>query len=177
LLKDFCTRLVESPDAVGVIFVEQAGDPSLEDDLELARSIVQAVMEQNAADGNAKELPEPGDPDWRLWLDHTELFINFSSPRHLKRRSRNVGLCFTLIVQARASFDHPSFRSPRARGEIRKRLGKYDAVAPHPSLGDFNDPDDHDAVHFFLGDGDQPLDVTESGGSHSSASQGCPARP
>ncbi|MFJ6392831.1 YqcI/YcgG family protein [Streptomyces sp. NPDC091972] len=163
LLKELCSRFRETPDAVGVLFVPQSEHVTLEDDLKLARNIVRSAMQQNVADGNAEGLPSPGDPDWRLWLDHTELFINFSSPRHRRRRSRNVGPCFTLVVQARSSFDHPSFKSSRARGEIRRRLESYDKVGPHPSLGDHHDPDNHDALHFFLGDDDQPLNVSGGG--------------
>ncbi|MFF6780657.1 YqcI/YcgG family protein [Streptomyces sp. NPDC012510] len=162
LLKELCRRFEEAPDAVGVIFVPQSGEATLEDDYQLARNIVRSVVEQNELDGNSAEFPRPGQQDWRLRLDRTELFINFSSPRHKRRRSRNVGSHFTLIVQARSSFDKPLFRSAHSRGEIRRRLMSYDSVRPHPSLGDHLHPDEHDALHFFLGDEDQPLDVTQS---------------
>ncbi|MEU3660342.1 YqcI/YcgG family protein [Streptomyces sp. NPDC032940] len=165
LLKELCDRFADTPDAVGVIFVPQSPDATLEDDFELARAIVRSVGEQNELDGNADGFPEPGEADWRLRLNRIELFVNFSSPRHQKRRSRNVGPCFTLVVQARSSFDKPAFRSAKGRGEIRQRLAVYDSVTPHPSLGDHRDPDDHDELHFFLGDGHQPMDVTGAGGS------------
>jgi FPC/CPF motif-containing protein YcgG len=166
LLKVLCSRIAEYPNAVGVLFVPQQGSVTIEDDFNLARRIVRSVEEQDLADGNAEFVPGAGGVDWRLRLGGIELFINFSSPRHRRRRSRNVGSCFTLVVQARASFDHPAFKSPRARGEIRRRLHSYDAVGPHPSLGDPSSPDDQDALHFFLGDGNQPLNVAGSNNGH-----------
>ncbi|MCX5214527.1 YqcI/YcgG family protein [Kitasatospora sp. NBC_00240] len=150
-----------TPDAIGVVFVDQPGEPSLDDDLALARSIVRAVMRQNVLDHPDHTFPDPRDHDWELWLDGVGLFLNFSSPRHKARRSRNVGSRFTVVAQARESFDRQARGTPRARDTIRRRLADYDDVEAHPALGSYGDPDSREALQFFLGDGLEAMDVTE----------------
>jgi hypothetical protein len=153
LLRQLCATIGDSPDAVGVIFVEQPPAPTLADDFGLALSIVQAVMRATAKDCPGVDLPQPDEPEWMLWLDGTGLFVNFSSPRHLVRRSRNVGSTFTVIAQARESFDRAGRLSPMVRSEIRRRLARYDGIVAHPSLGRYGDPNSREALQFFLGDG------------------------
>ncbi|MBD0693861.1 YqcI/YcgG family protein [Streptomyces sp. CBMA123] len=160
-LRELTGIIQDLPDAIGVVFVDQPGEPSLEDDLALARSIVRAVMRQNALDHPDRVFPDPKDSDWELWLGGVGLFLNFSSPRHKARRSRNVGSRFTVIAQARESFDRQGRAAPRARESIRKRLAGYDDVEAHPALGSYGDPDSREALQFFLGDGTEAMDVTE----------------
>ncbi|MER7844253.1 YqcI/YcgG family protein [Kitasatospora sp. NPDC096077] len=160
-LRELTGIIQDLPDAIGVVFVDQPGEPSLDDDLALARSIVRAVMRQNALDHPDQAFPDPRDPDWQLWLDGVGLFFNFSSPRHKARRSRNVGSRFTIIAQARESFDRQGRATPRARETIRRRLAVYDDVEAHPALGSYGDPDSREALQFFLGDGLETIDVTE----------------
>jgi uncharacterized protein len=158
-LQDLCKVIRDVPDAVGVLFVPQPADITLDDDFRLARRIIRAVMDQNAAGENVEGLPGPENPEWTLRLDGVGLFLNFSSPRHSKRRSRNVGPSFTVIVQSRATFDRPPSNQPGMRRKIRMRLGSYDDIGPHPCLGTFGDPASREALQYFLGDSDCPLDV------------------
>lgn len=167
LLKELCGIIRRVPDAIGVIFVEQQGEESLADDFHLACRIVQTVMRKNELDHPGVKIPEPHESAWELWLDGIGLFMNFSSPRHKARRSRNVGSSFTVIAQARESFDRQGRATPKAREMIRRRLASYDDVAPHPSLGSYHDADSREALQFFLGDGLEPMDPTGACGRES----------
>lgn len=160
LLRKLCEVIRSQPDAIGVIFVDGVDANSIDDDFALAGRVVREVMRVNALDRPDVELPGPDDPTWMLWFEDTGLFLNFSSPRHHARRSRNVGSAFTIVAQARESFDRHGRALPRVRGEIRRRVAEYDDVAPHPCLGDYGDPGSREALQFFLGDGLEPLDPT-----------------
>lgn len=159
-LRELCTIIGRQPDAIAVIFVDQPGQPAIDDDFRLAQDIVHAVLAADHADGGRGPSRDPGEPAWILWLDEVGLFINFSSPRHRARRSRSVGPQFCLIAQARDSFDRFGRSSPLNRRKIRQRLSTYDSVPPHPCLGSYGDPDNLEALQFFLGDGTEPMDVT-----------------
>lgn len=161
-LKRLCATIREAPDAMGVIFVEQPVTQSMSEDLKLARRVVQAVMRANEEDRPDASYPHPTDPEWMLWLDDIGLFINFSSPAHRSRRSRNVGSAFTIIAQARESFDRQGRASVKARAEIRRRLSAYDSVPPHPSLSAYGAPENREIHQFFLGDGLQAQDLAKA---------------
>jgi uncharacterized protein len=161
-LSELCRTIVESPDAVGVIFVDDGRTRTLEDDFALASEIVQHVIRATASSPGDADLPKPDDPSWTLRLNGIGLFVNFSTPNHRARRSRNVGSVFTLIAQARAVFDRLNRASPRARAEIRQRLRSYDDVPPHPALGAYGDPASREAWQYFLGDTTEIYDPTEA---------------
>ncbi|MDG4808720.1 YqcI/YcgG family protein [Micromonospora sp. WMMD1120] len=160
LLRELCDIIRDVPDAIGVIFVDDAGAQSIDDEFKLATRIVQAVMNANALKHPDAVLPKPHESSWTLWLEDTGLFLNFSSPLHTARRSRNVGSTLTIIAQARDSFDRQGRASPKVRSEIRRRVAAYDDVAPHPCLGSYTDPDSREALQFFLGNGLEPYDPT-----------------
>jgi FPC/CPF motif-containing protein YcgG len=161
-LKELCRTIIKSPEAVGIIFVDDGRARTLEDDFALASDIVQHVIRATASSPGNADLPKPDDPWWTLWLDGIGLFVNFSTPNHRARRSRNVGSVFTLIAQARAAFDRLNRASPRARDEIRQRLRSYDDVPPHPALGAYSDPASREAWQYFLGDTTEAYDPTEA---------------
>ncbi|MGR6924603.1 YqcI/YcgG family protein [[Actinomadura] parvosata] len=161
-LRQLCGIIRQVPDAIGVIFVDRFTEGSMTDDFALASKIVRATMRANALDHPGVTFPQPHESHWELWLDDVGLFLNFSTPRHKARRSRNVGSAFTIIAQARESFDRQGRATPRARNAIRERLGTYDDVPPHPCLGSYDDPESREALQFFLGDGMTPMDPTEA---------------
>ena len=160
-MRRLCDIITESPDAIGVFFIERNETAGLQDDLALARRLTRAVMRADALDNPGEPVVSPDSPEWTLRLNGIALFLNFSSPAHELRRSRNVGPAFTVIAQARESFDRFGRSNPRARQTIRRRLAGYDAVAPHPSLAHYGDVGAREAHQYFLGDGLVPLDVTE----------------
>jgi FPC/CPF motif-containing protein YcgG len=162
--RQLCRVIHEVPDAVTVLFVEQTGTTSLPGDLALARRMVQAVMRADAADHPGLPAVEPDSTEWTLRLDGISLFVNFSSPNHVRRRSRNVASVLTVIAQARETFDQAGRASAQARDVIRRRIAAYDSVAPHPALARYGDPGARESHQYFLGDGMIPLDVTDVAG-------------
>ncbi|GAB2953680.1 YqcI/YcgG family protein [Streptomyces heilongjiangensis] len=151
-LRELCSLIRRQPDAVAALFLDSAEQRSLQDDLRLASGIVQAVMRANAEDDPYSTLSQPDDPEWMLSLEGVGLFLNFSSPAYQARRSRHVGSAFTVIAQARESFDRLGRSSDKSRAEIRRRLAEYDSVPPHPALARYGDPEAREALQYFLGD-------------------------
>lgn len=150
-------------DAMHVVFVDDDADfaPGLEDDRDLAGRVVRHVLsaEPPTSGPNSCRVTSD-DPNWTLVLDGLGLFLNISSPRHVLRRSRDVGPAFTIIAQARASFDQGSRADPSVRNVIRRRIAQYDDVPPHPALGTYGDPSNREALQYFLGDSTEPHDIT-----------------
>lgn len=89
--------------------------------------------------------PWPGDvatdpeaPYWSMCFGGIQLFVNFSSPAHAQRRSRNLGAHFLFIVNPRERFDVVAGDSPegkRVRQVIRDRAEAYDGIPHAPELG------------------------------------------
>jgi FPC/CPF motif-containing protein YcgG len=159
-LQELCDKLAGRPEAIAAIFVtehEQTSEPTLAEDLTLARRIIRAVIQHG--DGDRRPRADHRDPSWTLRLDGVELFVNFSSPRHRARRSRNLGAAFTVLAQGRAAFERKGRGGDAARNAIRARLREYDLVPPHPALGTFGTPGNRESHQYFLGDGEQPIDV------------------
>lgn len=159
-LRELCTLIRLQPDAVAALFLDTAEQRSLQDDLDLASDIVQAVMRANGEDEPGSAFPRPDSPEWMLSLEGVGLFLNFSSPAHQARRSRHVGSVFTVVAQARESFDRLGRSSDKNRAEIRRRLAEYDSVPPHPALARYGDPEAREALQYFLGDGMDRHDPT-----------------
>ncbi|HST46394.1 YqcI/YcgG family protein [Jatrophihabitans sp.] len=162
-LRSLLPILRTQPEAIAVLFVEGRDDEaatSLDDDLRLARSIVAEIRAEESRN-HGPEVLDPSDPSWSLKIDGVEMFVNFSSPNHVVRTSRNVGPAFTVIAQARASFDRGGRAGLAAREEIRRRLAAYDGVQAHPCLGRYGAPGNREALQYFLGDGTAAHDVLE----------------
>jgi len=162
-LRSLLHVLSSRPEAIAVLFVEGGTDEAastLDGDLQLARSIVAAIRAEECRRHGPESLG-PADPSWSLKVDGVEIFLNFSSPNHVLRTSRNLGPAFTVVAQPRASFDHGGRAGPAAREEIRRRLSAYDGVEPHPCLGRYGAPGNREALQYFLGDGTAAHDVLE----------------
>lgn len=138
-----------APDLLAVLFIDHGGGPAptLNDEFELARAVVDRVREVHGSEG-----PPPSHSLWTLDCRGVGLFLNFSSANHRARRSRNVGPVLTVIAQARESFDRKGRAEERVRARIRKRIASYDDVPPHPCLGSYGDPNNREALQYFLGD-------------------------
>ncbi|HZM76390.1 MAG TPA: YqcI/YcgG family protein [Candidatus Limnocylindrales bacterium] len=144
----------QHPDQVVVIFAESS-HASLDSEREFAVTLLRHLREHDRTPWPADQPTDPADPQWIFWFEGVDFFINFSTPGHRHRRSRNVGSAFTVITQSRSSFD--SFVEPgdRVRAVIRERVGDYDTVPVHPALGTFGDPDNREALQFFLGESNE----------------------
>ena len=88
-------------------------------------------------DGVARE---PNAPYWSMCFAGTQLFVNFSTPAHVQRKSRNLGRHLLFIVNPRERFDIVAGATPegqRVRQVIRDRAEAYDGIPHAPELGSF----------------------------------------
>jgi uncharacterized protein len=88
---------------------------------------------------------DAADPKWEWCFDGEPWFVFGCSPAYRLRRSRNLGPCLILVFQVRRVFEGlsgSSLAGQTAKRHVRSRLLGYDAVPPHPHLGD----DQHSSV-------------------------------
>lgn len=81
---------------------------------------------------------DPHAPYWSMCFGGIQLFVNFSSPAHLERKSRNLGAHFLFIINPRERFDVVAGDTPegmRVRQVIRDRAEAYDGIPHAPELG------------------------------------------
>jgi len=151
----------EDPDQAVVLWFEGVGSTCLEDDHEALRRILETLLEDGAQEWPPDAPRDPADPGWNFWYRGIDFFVNTSTRHHRLRRSRNLGACFTLVVQSRASFDRLPRQAAAARKAIRRRTASYDSVAVSPHLGTHGQLPE--LPQFFLGDtnGCPYLPVTE----------------
>ncbi len=83
---------------------------------------------------------DPMAPYWSMCFGGTQIFVNFSSPAHQQRRSRNLGAHFLFIMNPRERFDVVAGDTPegnRVRQVIRDRAAAYDGIPHAPELGSY----------------------------------------
>ncbi|MFE4822142.1 YqcI/YcgG family protein [Streptomyces sp. NPDC056704] len=110
-------------------------------------------------------LPQnPGAADWQWCFAGRPWFVFGCSPSYEKRRSRNVGPCLTLVFQlverVFQGLSGSTVAGKAAKRQIRARLREYDAVGPHPHLGDPLHSSTHKWRQYFLPDDDALADAT-----------------
>jgi FPC/CPF motif-containing protein YcgG len=155
VMRDAATAVRTDPRKVVVIFVEQNAQ-TMEADRYLAAQILRQLAHHDTHGWPPDEPVHPEDPRWTFWFDGVDFFFNFSTPSHVLRRSRNLGPCFTIVTQSRSSFDLLGASSARSRALIRQRIAHYDAIPPHPALGEFGSPGNRELMQYFLGDTNEP---------------------
>jgi FPC/CPF motif-containing protein YcgG len=146
-LLDLCVEEIRAnPDQTIILWLDDVPAESLEDDQNFSRRV---LLELLAADGHwpQTEPVDPADPHWNFWYRGIDLFINFSTPRHVKRKSRNLGAAFTLVLQSRSTFDGIP---PKARERVRNRICEHDALPVSPWLGEHGNAPE--LPQFFLGE-------------------------
>lgn len=105
---------------------------------EFGWQVLQAWHENDPAPWPGDVSKTPREPFWSFCFGGMQLFVNMSAPLHTKRRSRNLGRHFTLVINPRERFDVVAGDTPegaRVRSKIRARSGDYDGVAHSPLLG------------------------------------------
>ncbi len=83
---------------------------------------------------------DPHAPFWSMCFAGTQIFVNFSSPAHVQRKSRNLGRHLLFIVNPRERFDIVAGDTPegrRVRQVIRDRVEAHDGIPHAPELGSF----------------------------------------
>jgi FPC/CPF motif-containing protein YcgG len=100
------------------------------------------------------------------------MFVFAAAPTYGRRASRNLGPGLVLLFQPRNVFVGIEGGTPRgmaARQVIRDRLSHWDTVSPHPDLGDYGDPSNHEWRQYFIPDDQSrlyescPLNVDSQG--------------
>ncbi|MEU4555248.1 YqcI/YcgG family protein [Micromonospora violae] len=88
-----------------------------------------------------EEVPaEPDSPGWSMCFNGMPLFCNMSTPAYRKRRSRNLGGHFVIVINPRARFDVFAGDTPsgrKVRANIRDRIDRYDGTPHSPHLSSY----------------------------------------
>jgi FPC/CPF motif-containing protein YcgG len=92
----------------------------------------------------------PKDPEHYLWsfcFGGVQLFVNFSSPAHEERRSRNLGPSMAFVINPRKNFDVVAGNTPEGdavRRRVRARIAIHDQRSHSKDLGSYGDPENHE---------------------------------
>jgi len=104
------------------------------------------------------EIPlAPEHNRWEFSFHGVPMFVFAAAPTHVARRSRNLGPGLVMLFQPRNVFAGIEGGSPAgivARRRIRERLATWDTVGPHPFMGDYGDPSNHEWKQYYITDGD-----------------------
>jgi uncharacterized protein len=115
---------------------------------------------QDLHDADTSEWPawiprDPEDSAWEFSFHGVPMFVFAAAPSYARRASRNAGPGLVLLFQPRNVFDGIEGGTPRgmaARQIIRTRLSQWDTVPPHPDMGDYGDPSNHEWRQYFIRD-------------------------
>lgn len=100
--------------------------------------VLQDWLDHDRAPWPAGVAKDPDAPFWSMCYGGMQLFVNFSSPAHVQRKSRNLGRHFLFIINPRERFDQVAGDTPdgrRVRQVIRDRAEAYDGIPHAPELG------------------------------------------
>lgn len=114
--------------------------PRPEDHHAFGWKVLQGLHELDTAPWPADVDRDPNSPGWSLCFDGMPLFCNMSSPAHQKRRSRNLGEHFIMVINPRERFDVFAGDTPsgrKVRANIRGRIERYDEIPHAPQLGSY----------------------------------------
>lgn len=150
LFKGAVSVIVDNPDQVVVLWLEGACSTTSTDDSRMTRELLLQLLQDDAGSWPSGAPVDPVDPDWNFWYCGVDFFINVSTPKHVARRSRNLGDLFTFVIQSRASFDNIPGHKGKIQDRIRSRIRKFDDLPPSPSLGTHGISPE--LPQFFLGD-------------------------
>ncbi|MEZ4364003.1 MAG: YqcI/YcgG family protein [Kofleriaceae bacterium] len=90
-----------------------------------------------------QEVPlEPEHYLWSFCFSGIQIFINFSSPAHVERRSRNLGSAMAFVINMRKNFDVVAGNNPEGaavRRKVRGRVALFDGQPHGDDLGTYGD--------------------------------------
>jgi len=142
---------------------------------------------QHLHDADTTDWPDgfPRHPEssaWEFSFHGVPMFVFAGAPSYLQRASRSLGPGLVLLFQPRNVFVGIEGGTPRgmaARQVIRDRLSRWDTVPPHPDLGDYGDPSNHEWRQYFIPDDQSrlyescPLQIAgDDGGSPANPTSG-----
>ncbi|MGH8933774.1 MAG: YqcI/YcgG family protein [Egibacteraceae bacterium] len=147
-----------------VVFVGPPRPTTLDQDHERFWALLERLSAHDPA-GWPQDVPrDPRHPGWQ-WCFGGEPWFTFAcSPAYSARRSRNVGPCLVVVFQTRRVFEGLSGSTPAGRAakqRVRASLMAYDAIGPHPHLGDPQHSSTHKWRQYALPD-DQRVLATDA---------------
>ncbi|MCB1338491.1 MAG: YqcI/YcgG family protein [Maritimibacter sp.] len=119
---------------------EAASADSVEGYHAIGWQVLQDWLDNDPAPWPEAVATDPDAPYWSMCYGGVQLFVNFSSPAHRQRKSRNLGRHFLFIVNPRERFDLVAGDTPegqRVRQVIRDRAEAYDGIPHAPELGSY----------------------------------------
>lgn len=150
----------ESASAIGsnidqtiVLWLAGSETNALEEDYAFTSAVLRELLRTDSVTWPNNRPVDPRDPRWDFWYRGIDFFINVSTPNHVKRRSRNLGSVYTLVIQSRTSFDRVGVSGDGTREKIRARIETFDDVPTSPALG--NHGDTPEIEQYFLGDSNE----------------------
>jgi FPC/CPF motif-containing protein YcgG len=106
-------------------------------------SVLQYLHDHDAAPW-PEDVPQESEHYlWTFCFHGVQIFVNFSSPAHRERRSRNLGSSMAFVINARKNFDVVAGNNPEGdavRRRVRSRVAVFDGQAPGKELGTYGDP-------------------------------------
>ncbi len=86
--------------------------------------------------------------NWRYCLGGRSLFVNVCTPANKNRRSRNLGPGLTMVINPEDLFERAWKRwGEGPRRTIYQKVGKYDAIPPHPMTMPWKPEEERDHLH------------------------------
>jgi FPC/CPF motif-containing protein YcgG len=126
-----------------VVLVRPVAEPlSLAEYQRLGWRTLQYLHDHDVADWPVDVPPVPDHHLWSFCFAGAQLFVNFSSPAHRERRSRNLGGAMAFVINPRQNFDVVAGNNPEGqavRRRVRARIAAYDGVAHGEELGTYGD--------------------------------------
>ncbi len=151
---DFLNGLIEYTDFIKftppkdrllspMIAVLEHNANNLEHEHKVAWEFIQYLIDNDSKEWPKEISKSPNDSNWCLCFNEVQLFINVSSSRHLKYKSRNLGENICLVINPREVFDIVAPLNKKKGVKIRERIRERVEVmngAPAPKeLGFFGD--------------------------------------
>jgi len=131
--------------------------------------VLQGLHDADDAPWPADIPTDPSHPQFEFCYAGEPMFVTGAAPFFDARASRHNPHGLEVTFQPRSVFagiTGDTVAGQRARERIHDRLESYDADAPHPHIGDWEDDDTHEWKQYLLPDGDEryaddacPLDV------------------
>ena len=126
-----------------LVFLEDAGHPTLDVQQAYAWQVLQAVHARDPQPWPQAVPRDPHDNRWSFCFGGLPLFVNMSFPAHRVLRSRQLGDSIAFVINPRDSFDAvASARDEsgvRIRARIRERVARYNQAPASETLGFFGE--------------------------------------
>ena len=160
------TRDAAPKDAARMVFVvilAPGSQPKPEADYTLETwGILRYLRDHDPWPWPAAVPTNPAHPLWSFCFGGEPIFINASSPAHVRRHSRDLGPGLVLVIQTRAGIDllvPPGSAGDEIRRHIRARTHAFDDAPALPMFGPSGRVNDRDWKIICLPDDAGPIPV------------------